>query len=64
MKVELIIQKDGQEVIASNLEKAFKEMWKESGKKVKDIKNVQLFFNADEMKCYYAVNEGSETGEL
>lgn len=64
MKVELVIQRNGQEVAASELEKAFKEQWKEKGKKVKDLKNLKLFYNADEMKCYFVANDGKESGAI
>ena len=64
MKVEFIIQKNGQDVITSDLEKTFKDSWKESGKKIKDLKDVKFFFNADEMKCYYSANNGTENGEI
>ncbi|NLM13183.1 MAG: hypothetical protein GX209_05515 [Epulopiscium sp.] len=61
MKEELFIQFNGKEVIASDLVKQFKEIWKNKSMKIKDVKSLKLYYNVNEEKCYYVVND-NETG--
>ncbi|HHW66818.1 DUF6465 family protein [Defluviitalea raffinosedens] len=61
MKEEVFIQFNGKEVLSSDLLKKFKEIWKEKSMKVKDIKSLKLYYNVNEEKCYYVVND-TETG--
>lgn len=63
MKEEIFIQFNGQEISHLDLVKKFKEMWKEKEMKVKDIKSLKLYYNTNEEKCYYVVND-KETGCL
>ncbi len=34
-----------------------KEIWKEQGGKVKDLKDVKLYINAEQNQVYYVINE-------
>ncbi|NLK96973.1 DUF6465 family protein [Defluviitalea saccharophila] len=63
MKEELFIQFNGKEIVASDLVKQFKEIWKDKSMKVKDVKSLKLYYNVNEEKCYYVVND-KETGSF
>lgn len=63
MKEEVFFQFDGKEISHTDLIKEFKEKWKKNSMRVKDIKSLKLYYNTDEGKCYYVVNN-KETGTL
>jgi hypothetical protein len=61
MKSEVIVQYQGKEINTTNVETQAKEIWKEAGNKVKDLKEVKLYVKPEESKCYYVFNgEGAE----
>lgn len=53
---------DGLQITVSDLEKHFKQIWTASGKKVKDLKDkeVHLYCNANDKKCYCVVDGKEE----
>ncbi|HOQ17611.1 MAG TPA: DUF6465 family protein [Defluviitaleaceae bacterium] len=63
MREEVYFQFNGKEVLHSDLIKQFKEKWKQDNLKIKDVKSLKLYYNADEEKCYYVVND-KESGTL
>ncbi len=61
MKSEVIVQFGGKEINTANVEAQAKEIWKEAGNKVKDLKDVKLYVKPEESKCYYVFNgEGAD----
>lgn len=56
MKSELFIEFNGLKVDQKQLLEAAKEVWKEKGNKVKDLKTIELYFKPAERKCYYVFN--------
>ncbi len=63
MKYELFLQYEGKEIGQNELLKEFKEMWKSKNRKIKDVAALKLYYNAEEHKCYYVVNE-TESGNF
>ena len=55
------IQSRGKEMTEKQLLDMFKQLWKDNGNMIKDIKTVDLYYNTDESNCYYVVN-GKEKG--
>ncbi|MCY6356445.1 DUF6465 family protein [Clostridium sp. ZS2-4] len=66
MKSKICIQHDGKEVTSNQLLNMFREFWKQTGKKVKDVKNVNLYFVPSQNKCYWIAStfKGEEKGEF
>lgn len=61
MKSDLYVQYQGKNVDTKQLLDTAKEIWKADGNKVKDLKEVQLYYKPEEQKCYYVFNgEGSD----
>ena len=56
MKVELFVQKDGHQVGQKDLVDKVKEIWREDGNKMKDLKDLELYLNTNENTCYYVIN--------
>ncbi len=63
MKVNFFVQSNGAEVTQEQLINAAKEAWKNQGKMVKDIESLNLYYKAEEGKCYYVIN-GEENGVI
>ncbi len=63
MKTDLFIEFNGNKALADDITKKAKEVWKEAGNKVKDLKNVELYYKPDEGRCYYVFN-GETTGSF
>lgn len=66
MKSNICVQHDGNDVTDKQLLNMFRELWKQAGKKVKDIKNVDLYFIPSQNKCYWTANtfKGEEKGDF
>ena len=60
MKTDLYVEVHGEQVDCTKLVDTVKEIWKADGHKVKDIQNLQLYFNTDEKTCYYVINNDSK----
>ncbi|HCC07698.1 MAG TPA: hypothetical protein DEP72_06035 [Clostridiales bacterium] len=63
MKVNFVVQLNDSEVTQEQVVNAVKESWKNQGNMVKDIENLDLYYNAAEAKCYYVIN-GTNKGTL
>ena len=61
MKANVNIEFCGKKVSVKELEEEMKLVWKEAGNKIKDMKDVDLYYKPEEGTCYYVVNgtEGS-----
>lgn len=57
MKSNINIEYQGKKVCDKELLEKVKEIWKEKGEKVKDIKSIDIYFKPDEDMCYYVINE-------
>ncbi|MCY6371397.1 DUF6465 family protein [Clostridium ganghwense] len=66
MNSKICIQHDGQDVTDKELLGKFKELWKQSGGKIKEIKKLNLYFVPSSKKCYWTVNATTreESGEF
>lgn len=57
MKSDLYIQFNGNEICETDIIKKVKETWLEEGKKVKDLKNLSIYFKIEDKTAYCVVNE-------
>lgn len=57
MKTDLYIEINGKKTDTKNLIDTAKEIWKSEGNLVKDIQALELYFNTEENKCYYVIND-------
>lgn len=62
MKLETIVQANGNELAVTDIEKAVKEEVKSTGVKVKDIKSISVYVKPNENEVYYTCKlaDGSE----
>lgn len=63
MKSNLFVEYKGKQVSSKELLDKVKEVWKEQGGKVKDLKNIDLYCKPEEGMCYYVIDE-KETGKF
>lgn len=63
MKTNAYVQYQGKEVLAADLEKRVKEIWRQEGNKIKDLLLIDLYIKLEDNACYYVVN-GSFSGRL
>ena len=63
MKANVNIEFCGKKVVVKDLEEEAKFVLKDAGKKIKDIKELDLYYKPEEGTCYYVVN-GTETGSF
>ena len=59
MKLDLFIEFQGKKTEQKSLLEAAKDIWRNQGNRIKDLKSVELFFKPDENKCYYVINENT-----
>ena len=63
MKANINIEFCGKKVAVKDLEDEAKLVWKEEGKKIKDMRELDLYYKPEEGTCYYVVN-GTEKGSF
>ncbi|WP_079427296.1 DUF6465 family protein [Clostridium oryzae] len=56
MKNNLFIQFNSYEVSEDHIIKALKENWLAQGKRVKDMKNVSIYFKVEDKTAYCVIN--------
>ena len=62
MKIETIVQTNGNEINVANVEKQVKEAIKAAGLKVKEVKKTTVYLKPNENEVYYSVeNEDGTT---
>lgn len=54
------IESKGEKFLTNDIIVEFKELWKSSGKMIKDIKSLNIYFNTEE-NCAYCIVNDSET---
>ncbi|MCD7904484.1 MAG: DUF6465 family protein [Clostridiales bacterium] len=59
-KSEFYVEFNGKKVSQDDIAKKAKEIWKDSGNKVKDLKTVELYYQPEAEKCYYVFNGESK----
>ena len=57
MKTDMYVELDGNQVACKQLVEKAKEVWKESGGKVKDLTHLDLYYKPQENACYYVMND-------
>ena len=63
MKIEYYVELGGNQTDLKGLAEIVKETWKGYGNKIKDLKNIDIYFKPEEQKCYYVIN-GDVKGEF
>ena len=63
MKVSAVVQYGGKEVEEKDIIARVKKAWTASGKKVGDIKTMDLYIKPEETTVYYVIN-GTDTGSV
>lgn len=61
IKVKTVIQYDGKEADEKDIIASVKKMWTKSGKKIRDIKTMELYIKPEDEAVYYVINK-TETG--
>ncbi|KDR96234.1 hypothetical protein SAMN02745945_01964 [Peptoclostridium litorale DSM 5388] len=61
MKTDFFVQHKGLQVCKNDIVRTIKDSWMEQGRLIKDIKTLQMYYNADESRCYWVIN-GEEKG--
>ena len=62
-KVNAVVEHYGRQIEESAIVANVKKAWTASGKKIKDIKSIELYIKPEENAVYYVVN-GTETGAI
>ena len=60
---EVYLQYAGKEFSSADLTAKVKEIWKEMGKKVADLKDIKVYVKPEENAAYYVINN-EETGSF
>ena len=56
IKQQMILQFDGKDIDISAVEANVKQNWKDAGRKVSEIANLDIYVKPQEAKAYYVVN--------
>ncbi len=57
MKSNFFVEYHGNKVQESTLVNQAKEVWKNEGNLVKDLKTLEIYYKPEENTCYYVFNE-------
>ncbi|MDT8719388.1 hypothetical protein IAI10_22295 [Clostridium sp. 19966] len=57
MKSDLYIQFNGNEICESEIIKKVKEVWVSEGNKIKELKNLSVYFKVEDKTAYCVINE-------
>ncbi len=57
MSNSIFVEYHGNQIDTNIQMNKLKEIWKEQGGKVKDLKDVNLYINAEQNQVYYVINE-------
>lgn len=60
MKSEVFVEFNELKIEQKQLVDMAKEIWKNKGNKIKDLKSVELYLKPEERKCYYVFNSKIE----
>jgi hypothetical protein len=62
MKTEFYVEYEGKQINLQDLEEAAKSTWKNEGNKMKDLKNLKVYYKPQELR-YYLVFNGEGKGD-
>jgi len=57
MKVNTYVQYQGKEILAADLEKKVREVWRHKGRLAKELNTIALYIKLEENACYYVIND-------
>ena len=60
MKPEIYVEINGVQTDTQVLIDIIKDIWKNEGNLVKDLKELKVYFKPDEQMCYYVINSSVE----
>ncbi|MDR1209946.1 MAG: DUF6465 family protein [Clostridiales bacterium] len=58
MKADLFVEFNGRQVDCGQFADRIKAEWKAAGNKVKDAKDVKIYYKPDDGNVYYVINGG------
>lgn len=64
MKSTVYVEYQGNQIPVKQMEENFKEMWKEKGGKIKDLRHVEFYIKPEEKACYYVITHTQESGKF
>lgn len=57
MKSTLYVEYQGNQVNTEEFLPTAKNLWVEAGNKIKDMKQIEFYYNTEENKCYFVIND-------
>lgn len=63
MKTQIVLEFAGNHTHDKDVVNKVKELWIESGNKIKDIKSLDIYLKPEESMIYYVINQ-TETGSF
>ncbi len=57
MKSNFFVEYHGNKVLEATLSAKVKDIWKNSGNKVKDLTQLDIYYKPEEKTCYYVFND-------
>ncbi|AHM57381.1 hypothetical protein EAL2_c21000 [Peptoclostridium acidaminophilum DSM 3953] len=56
LKTDFFVEHSGKQISKKDMVRLVKDEWLQQGRLVKEIKDLQMYFNVDESKCYWVIN--------
>jgi len=63
MKISMNVEYSGNKTDCKLLLDKVKGLWKEDGRRVKDLESLEIYFKPEDGACYYVIN-GSTSGSF
>ena len=60
MKTNLYLQYANKDILTDDLVQKIKDQWKKQNKRIKDIKELNIYLKPEENKAYYTINQDEE----
>jgi len=56
LKTDFFVEHGGKQLSKKDMVRLIKEDWQQQGRLMKEIKELQMYCNVDESKCYWVIN--------
>lgn len=54
--MDFFVEHSGKQLSKKDMVRLIKEEWLQKGRFVKEIQDLQMYYNVDESKCYWVIN--------
>lgn len=54
--MDFFVEHGGKQLSKKEMVRLIKEDWLQKGRFVKEIQNLEMYYNVDESKCYWVIN--------